>query len=133
MQPPSALDIAFAAELAAARAAHATGDHARAFGHLERAHILGQRRTRRHVRVHAWMLRVGWARRDAREVLGQATRLVAAALMSKVWVPLGNTGGADVSALRPMPVPEDLARLLGAVGAASVPMLSRGKNEEHRG
>jgi hypothetical protein len=62
--------------------------------------------------VHALMLRVGWARRDAREVAGQLARLVAAALMSKVWVPAGNTGGANVGALRPMPVPEDIARLL---------------------
>jgi hypothetical protein len=27
-------------------------------------------------------------------------------------VPVGNTGGANVSALRPMPVPEELRRLL---------------------
>lgn len=25
------------------------------------------------------------------------------------WIPIGNTGGADVSALKPMPVPADLA------------------------
>ena len=106
------LDEAFARELDAARAAIFLRDHDTAFAHLERAHVLGQRHTRRHVAVHAWMLRVGWARRDAREVLGQLSRLVAAALMSKVWVPAGNTGGANVSALRPMPVPEDLAAIL---------------------
>jgi hypothetical protein len=109
---PAELDLAFAAELDAARTALADGFHAAAFARLERAHILGQRHTRRHVQVHALMLRVGWARRDAREVFGQLARIAAAALMSKVWVPVGNTGGANVSALRPMPVPEDLARLL---------------------
>jgi len=25
------------------------------------------------------------------------------------WVPIGNTGGANVSALKPMPIPADLA------------------------
>jgi hypothetical protein len=37
---------------------------------------------------------------------------LAAALFSRLWVPVGNTGGANVSAFRPMPVPEDLQRLL---------------------
>jgi hypothetical protein len=114
MTQPQTLDAAFARELDAARAAISRGEADAAFAHLERAHVLGQRHTRRHVVVHAWMLRVGWARRDAREVFGQLTRLVAAALMSKLWVPAGNTGGANVSALRPMPVPDDLAAILAS-------------------
>lgn len=96
--------------------ARAAGDHARAFAHLERAHVLGQRSTWRHLRAHAAMFGVGIARRDAREVLGQATRLLAAALFSRIWVPAGNTGGANVSALRPMPVPDDLRALLDTDG-----------------
>ena len=43
---------------------------------------------------------------------GQATRIVAAALFSWIWVPVGNTGGARVSALQPMPLPDDLRALL---------------------
>jgi hypothetical protein len=89
---------------------------ASAFAHLERAHILGQQRTWRHVNIHVWMLRVGWARHDFREVVGQITRIVAAALFSRIWVPMGNTGGANVSAFRPMPVPEDLEGILQANG-----------------
>jgi hypothetical protein len=58
------------------------------------------------------MLRIGWRRRDAREVTGQLARLLAAALFSRIWVPVGNTGGANVSAMRPMAVPDDLQRLL---------------------
>jgi hypothetical protein len=112
MTTHDALATAFAHELDAARTAHAARDFDAAFGHLERAHVLGQRSTRRHVRVHVAMLRVGWARRDAREVTGQLARIVAAALMSRIWVPAGNTGGANVSALVPMPLPDDLARLL---------------------
>ncbi len=83
-----------------------------AFRHFERAHILSQRRTWDHLRSHAWMWRAGWRRRDVREVLGQTLRLPAALLFSRIWVPEGNTGGANVSAFRPMPVPEDLRRIL---------------------
>jgi hypothetical protein len=85
---------------------------AAAFRHFERAHVLSQRRTWDHLRSHAWMWRAGWRRRDAREIAGQTLRLIAALLFSRIWVPEGNTGGADVSAFRPMPVPEDLAAIL---------------------
>lgn len=80
--------------------------------HLERAHIIGQRRTLLHVRSHLGMFAAGWARRDRRELVGQIGRIVAAALLSRIWVPTGNTGGANVSALAPMPLPPDLAALL---------------------
>ena len=66
-----------------------------------------------HVRVHWRMLRLGASVGDWREVLGQASRIAAAAIFSRIWVPIGNTGRADVSALKPMPVPEDLRAVLG--------------------
>jgi hypothetical protein len=88
------------------------GELDRAFAHLERAHILSQRLTIMHVRTHLAMLTIGWKRRDAREVVGQLSRAVAAALFSRIWIPLGNTGGANVSAFKPMVVPEDLRALL---------------------
>lgn len=72
----------------------------------------GQRSTRAHVRAHWEMLCVAWTRKDRRELLGQVSRLFAASLFSRVWVPEGNTGGANVSAFRPMPIPADLAALL---------------------
>jgi hypothetical protein len=59
------------------------------------------------------MLGFGVRRRRGREVLGQVVRLVVAGPGS--WTgryPVGNTGGADVSALRPMPVPDDLCATL---------------------
>ena len=37
---------------------------------------------------------------------------MAALLFSRLWVPLGNTGGANVSAFKPMAISEDLAVLL---------------------
>ena len=58
------------------------------------------------------MLRLGWARRDFREVRGQLPRIVAAALFSRIWVPFGNTGGANVPAMKPMPIPTELRAIL---------------------
>lgn len=106
------LKQAFEQEMQLARMALGNGDTDRGVHHLERAHILGQRSTRAHVLTHAWMLRAGWQRRDGREVWGQLLRLPAALFFSHLWVPLGNTGGANVSAFKPMPLPDDLATLL---------------------
>jgi hypothetical protein len=106
------LTNAWGEELAAADRLRTHGDPAGAFRHLERAHILGQRRTLLHVRAHWEMFKLGCVRRDPREVLGQLPRLLAALLMSRIWVPAGNTGGSNVSAFRRMPIPDDLARIL---------------------
>ena len=95
-----------------ARRASDDGDADRAFAHLERAHILSQRLTLMHVRTHLAMLAWGWRRGDWREVLGQLSRTLAAACFSLIWVPLGNTGGAKVSAFKPMNVPDDLKAFL---------------------
>lgn len=103
---------AFDLECSLAKSARTDGDLDRAFAHLERAHILSQRHTWPHVRSHLGMLAIGWQRRDVREIFGQLTRIVAAAVFSRLWVPMGNTGGANVSAIRPMPVPEDLRSVL---------------------
>lgn len=110
------------AELDAARRLEAAGDATGAFRRLQRAHVLGQAATREHVRVHWQMLRWALRRRDAVEAFGQAWRLVAAAVLTWAgWVPQGNTGGADVSGMRRMPVPPELQRLieLARAGTAS--------------
>src|SRR4051794_818837 len=99
---------AWSDERAAARTARAGGDLASEWRHLERAHILSQPMAGPHVRTHLAMLGSGVRRRDFREILGQLVRIVVAAPGS--WTgryPVGNTGGADVSALHPMPVPDD--------------------------
>lgn len=101
---------AYAAELDAAAAATRGDDATTAFSHLERAHILGQRDVYSHVRAHWRMLMHGWRQRDGREVIGQLPRIVAALTKTLIWVPAGNTGGARVSAFRPMPIPTDLRR-----------------------
>src|SRR5690606_29124044 len=92
----SRIEQAFADEWEMARAARRAGAFDRAFHHLERAHILGQRRTWLHILSHLGMLQLGWQRKDVREMVGQVSRVLAAALFSRVWVPAGNTGGARV-------------------------------------
>lgn len=103
---------AYRTELGAGYRCLDSGDFNQAFRYFERAHILGQERTLLHVRAHIAMLRVARRQSDKRELVGQLKRIVAAALFSRIWVPKGNTGGAHVSALKPMPVPQDLQHIL---------------------
>jgi hypothetical protein len=109
------LRAAFEAELGAAEARRRAGDLDAAFGHLERAHILGQQYVAPHVRTHVAMLQIGVARRDLREIAGQLVRIPAAAIGSALGVaPGGNTGGANVGFFARMEIPPDLKALLDA-------------------
>lgn len=99
---------AYDKEIALAKLALRCRNYEESFSCLERAHILAQRSTVRHCCVHWLMLVAGWRRKDHREVVGQLPRILAAAIFSRLWVPLGNTGRARVSAFKPMPVPADL-------------------------
>jgi len=103
---------AYGDEVLLARLALQSRNYDLCFVHLERAHVLAQRMTGRHTYVHWLMLVAGLRRRDYREALGQVPRIVASVLFSRLWVPRGNTGRARVSALKPMPVPEDLRHLI---------------------
>jgi hypothetical protein len=104
---------AWSDEREAAGAARRRGDLAGEWKHLERAHILSQPMVVPHVRTHVAMLGAGLRRHDRREVVGQLLRLVVAGPGSLTGrYPVGNTGGADVSALAPMPIPEDLRPFL---------------------
>ena len=101
------------AEIDAARECMEQGLADAAFARLERAHVLGQESTILHTRVHWEMLLWGLGQRRVGEVLGQVLRLVGAATKTAVGlVPPGNTGGADVSPFREMPIPEDTARII---------------------
>jgi Protein of unknown function (DUF3703) len=107
------LRAAWSEERVAARAARESGDVAAEWKHLERAHILSQPMAGAHVRTHLAMLAYAFRRRDPHEVVGQVLRVIVAAPGS--WTgryPVGNTGGANVSALQPMPVPHDLQAIL---------------------
>lgn len=105
------LHKAFNTEIALSREAYHADDLDLAFHHLERAHVLGQRSFLPHLQTHVAMMWIGVRRRDGREIFGQMLRLLAvapAAIFKRV--PIGNTGGANVPALEPMPIPEDLAQ-----------------------
>lgn len=109
------LQQAFEQEVEAARSLWAQRQFQAAFSRLENAHVLGQRRFLWHAKVHLWMLRVGWAQKDAREVRGQLWRLFLTPLGHLTGrLPLGNTGGANVSAFAPMPIPTELQAMLGS-------------------
>ncbi|MEC4725006.1 DUF3703 domain-containing protein [Shewanella sp. D64] len=103
---------AFGSEMDQAIHLYANDELDSAFYHLERAHILGQSYIFPHTRSHWWMLKVGFKRGHFREVFGQMSRIIASILFSKIWVPLGNTGGSNVNPVQPMPIPDDLKKLL---------------------
>jgi hypothetical protein len=83
-----------------------------AWASLVAAHILGQRSTALHVRSHALMFGLAWRTRDRGELMGQISRVIGAALVTWIWVPEGNTGRANVSAFKRMPVPGNLRSLM---------------------
>lgn len=106
-----ALDVT--AELVKARKARFARETLEEFKYLERAHVLGQESTYWHTRVHFQMLLFALRNRKSREVLGQLFRLIGAATKTVFGlVPRGNTGGANVSPFRKMPIPRDLAVLI---------------------
>jgi len=116
----AALEAAWQAERHAAAAARRAGHAQGEWHHLERAHILSQPLAGLHLRTHGAMLGASVRRRDAREITGQLLRLVLAVPGSiSGRYPVGNTGGADVSAFSPMAVPDDLRPLLLALGGAT--------------
>jgi hypothetical protein len=102
-------------ELGAASAAEARGDFTTAFGHLQRAHVLGQASTLLHVAIHWQMLRFAIRQHKPGETWGQVWRCIGAAVFTAAGlVPSGNTGGSDVNGFRRMPVAPDLQHLIDA-------------------
>lgn len=116
------LKQAFDAEMLQARVLYAQAEYRAAFGHRERAHVLGQRNAWPHTVNHFWMLKVGWRQHDRREILGQLTRLAMAGIGSLLGRgPVGNTGGANVGILTPMTIAEDLVAVFRAAGVSVSP------------
>jgi hypothetical protein len=75
------------------------------FKALENAHVIGQHSTYHHTRVHYEMLKFGLKRKDFIEVFGQLFRLIGAVTKTAIGLlPEGNTGGANVSPFKPMPI-----------------------------
>lgn len=105
-------------ELERARQAEALGDEVTGFRHLENAHVLGQASTRWHVKVHWLMFRWGLRQRDHREVVGQIIRIIGAAALTGIkGVPMGNTGGSNVSPVKPLPIKPELEVIIAKAKA----------------
>lgn len=104
---------AFNKEIKSGRDLFHSQNYEKAFYHFERAHILGQAYVWEHTLSHLWMLKVGIQTKNLKEILGQILRISAGVIGSAIGViPVGNTGGSNVSAIKPMAIPDDLKRIL---------------------
>lgn len=102
-----------AREMIAFLDARNVGNTDEAWRALERAHILSQPYLALHLTNHWEMLTFAIFERDTREIIGQIVGLALAPLGSLTGrIPIGNTGRSNVSAFRPMPVPEDLRNVI---------------------
>lgn len=103
------------AEVKKAFMAERQGNPQLAFSHLERAHVLGQYSTFEHVRVHWLMLLWGIRQRRIGEIFGQITRIIGAASKTAIGlVPSGNTGGANISPFKKIPISPELAAIISS-------------------
>jgi hypothetical protein len=97
----------------------AQGSLPAAVSHLERAHILGQEFVVPHLMSHWLMLTVEFRRRRGVAVIGQVMRIILGTLGSAVGVvPVGNSGGTDVSMFKRMAIAPELQRLIDGVPVA---------------
>jgi hypothetical protein len=107
---------AFDNEIALAKELIAKGELEASFPHLERAHIIGQAFVVPHATSHWLMLRVEFRRRRVMAVFGQTVRIVLGILGSAVGVvPVGNTGGTDISMFKRMPIEPELQNIIDGI------------------
>jgi len=106
---PAPLKPFYENELTNYQKEYAFGNWEKAWHHLERAHIIGQRYPVAHSFVHWKMLLFGFKIKSNKEVIGQIPRLFFGGIKSFVGkIPVGNPGGANVPALKSFPISEDL-------------------------
>ena len=116
-QKHAALRETLRANRSAAKSARRNGDWTSCWRLLEDSHILSQPWVIPHLQVHASMLVSGYEERDWREVSGQILRLLVGAPASAFKIyPVGNSGRARVSAIKPMPLRPDRAEALAKAG-----------------
>ena len=107
---------AFDNEIALAREFIAKGELESGFRHLERAHVIGQAFVAPHVLSHLLMLGVEVRRRRVMATAGQAVRIALGMLGSAVGiVPVGNTGGTDISMFKRMPIDPELQKIIAGL------------------
>ena len=106
---PESLKPFYKAELKEYCIGKESGNFQKAWNHLERAHIIGQRYPYAHSYVHWKMLQFGIKIKSRNEIIGQIPRLLFGGVKSFVGkVPVGNPGGANVPPLQPFPIEKEL-------------------------
>lgn len=106
------LKEAMEAELSMGKKHFIQKEYAISFSYLERYHILSQAFYLPHLNSHWWMFKVGIKTLNAKEIVGQIVRMVGSVGSLFGKYPEGNTGGANVSPFKSMPIPDDLKPLL---------------------
>lgn len=110
---PKVLKPYFKEELIQYQKAFSQKEYILAFQHLENAHIIGQAYPFAHTLVHWKMLKFGVKIKNTQEIIGQIPRLIFGGVKSFInTIPIGNTGGANVSALKPLPIRPELQEIL---------------------
>lgn len=105
--------VAFDNEIALAKDLIARGDLATGLTHLECAHVIGQAFVVPHARSHWLMLKVEIRRRRLVAAFGQVVRIALGVLGSAVGVvPVGNTGGSNISMFKHMPIAPELQSII---------------------
>ena len=100
-------------QLEAAHKARTDNDSSLEFRHLENAHVLGQASTYWHTLVHFKMLAWSVRNRVLREFFGQIFRIIGAATKTAFGlIPEGNTGGANISPFKSLPIPAEFAEII---------------------
>ncbi len=104
---------AIEAEMAFARKFYRDRELTTSMKHLEVAHVLGQRYAIPHIVSHWWMLKIGLREGSAAKVAGQTVRIVLGAIGSTVGiVPVGNTGGTNISMFKRLPIDPAIRHLV---------------------
>jgi hypothetical protein len=107
------LKSAFENEIEIGKTLFLRKDFEKAFYHFERAHILGQKFVITHTKSHIWMLRIGIKTKNVKEIIGQLIRIPAGMIGSFIGkVPIGNTGGSNVSLIDEIEIPPDLLEVI---------------------
>lgn len=103
----------FESELKLARNAFVKGHLQVSWRHLERAHTLGQSWPVQYTKAHWYMIAFALRIKNGKEIAGQFPRLMIGGIKSFIGkIHVGNTGGANVPALRLMEIPADLRHIL---------------------
>jgi hypothetical protein len=118
---PSPLKPFFNKELQDAQIAFAQNNLQQSWRHLERAHILGQPYPYHHSLVHWEMLVFSIKTKNNHEIIGQIPRLLLGGILSFLGkIPVGNSGGANVPALQPMEIPEELKQIINQANLGQI-------------